>query len=1512
MNLLDDENQIETAARVRASGKSPIDRLNTSLPQIVRDTYTAFRALVVNEFFTREGPIAIAMAAPNDWLPESMREQYKSDIESLTGAKIRDMLKVRPGDGKKPMTISFYLNVVTGPELGQALAKNGVASKTSLVDGLRAQEGFDSPLASQSLELLGDDPSNVKKYAFFKDVVEAKVFKTLVEDSIEYRLDLTIDAELYPKVIDSDKFSPYLVYLWVNNALSEAASRAPMIYDPRKSAALTNSFISKYGSADNPRPRINKNGFALYKDGRPLRIPRQLDATDKFMSAADAALNEDGEFDAEVLVKAGMANKIIYVDWLNDVLVYTTAHCHIRVLNLQGTVPLDAITETTLLNISIADGRGAGREFVPFFRAINDSVVNMGPEDVAKYMPKGVEPAEGSAGSIYAKLISLSGIAGKNSDILLSHMCGHNLDAFEDTQSEVPRLITTYRAYVSALAVGLNNNTVEVKVPSNLASLGIIFRLIGFEYLVWAISNLDDQKISLLWKEYVEEKRKAQTTHIPEFDIPNINTGPGGLVGLLPHQARVASSLINVPKLVMMPVSTGGGKTVLSFLRSLFSLDRDPTLRCLITTKGSLVKGTVTEINKMSGGKINAVPLRPVTLGRMKRVAGIKTFEDLMKWVRKLPPNTIFVNSYTDFASRRKIYDELPSIPGMLNVNFLDSQYQRIIRLLGIRVMDGDESHMIKNPDSNRSRGTCAAFACADYRGIMSGTMVSNTVLDLVGQTKAISPIIFGDNADTFAEQYGISTGLIKDDDTARIIRERMSSVAAVHQATRDQWSYMLPSKEDDVIYGNMTAKQEEFYNKLLQEAYLELVQAQEKKKGKVKPETTSEDDGDDEDEEDDEDEDSDEEDAEEAAFIAKARTSLQAVEQFLAAPDENEQYLQLASKPEGADLVSPKVPVSDAAIDAHIASNRNNMAMNKIIIFGINLSAIRHFARHSRHSSKILVYTAGDLEVLRQFKDDPTKQIMLAAETSVREGENWQMSSLILKMQPPWAPGDYEQALARMFRPDPRGHFNRDSVRHVNVLVRRPNGGPTLDSVKMARLISKFISNARVTWEGTPQWRAVSKNFDDLDMLRMNLELIMDAKNEDLQPYFSSWKTFVNWENSTNDQARRRKAQELEAATGQDLLDANGRIRDINKFISLAMARVKSTRNIPGTKRVFVPWVAGALPPDPENLGFSSLGKQAVSPGMVVLTEFGPGIIQKYSDRNLKVELYGGRVIGVRRMSACIVAPQNYAKFAAIVRDPVKWRAASYDAFDALPPASPKLSDSLDGKMPIAAKPGKKREEEEQEDERDLVDVQTSIVNGMPALVIMEPLPELKAIGWRKVDPYLSVRFSNWGAVTSLIEELDRKTAINNKAYDSLMDEIDQLKTGKAMRLTKRVDPNKVRSFFLEQHKKFGKNADGRYICKPYFLVIEDDIRLAFDIDSHDPKVISWIQRNAPKISGVRKVDKKPSFYMNVFNSVVEARKHLTDLVGVINFDQADLKRELTEMAEEIRALQQPRRRPL
>ena len=1487
---------IETSARVKAGG-SPLTRLDASLNKLNIAAYTAFRNAVVVELVDGESDIRNAILRDQVQSAPNIRSEALDQLKNLTSMWLRDSLRVRPGDGKKPITISYYLSYLVSKPTADVF-KN-MPSRQDMIEFLRSNE---SDLAGKTLNDLGTDESNPTHYAYFKDVCKLYINRSVTDDdTIMYRLDIELDSAVYPYVIDSDSFSPYLVYVWINNAVSMRASRAQII-DPRKSAALTNQMIARYAGPTTAKPRTNKAGFAIFKNGMPIAIPAQVDATKELVAAGDSSLDQDGEFDLTSLVEnSKMANKIIYVDWLNDVLVYTTSRCTAEVLDLSGTMKLDEASEAVLLSGAITDPA-----LVEIFNVIDTMFYEINIDDIQVNMPKDTEflLERTTPGTIRARLISVSGTRGPNSDIQLSHLAGHNLSDFEDDPNIVTNIIN-YRAYIKALYKSLSQNKIELKLSGEHLARTVRFRILGFDYILWALANHTQESIEALVRARVEERQKELKSPQRTFEIPNLDASQRGLTGLLPHQGDIISSTSKTPSLMILPVDTGGGKTLLALITAIYAIQNRPNIIPMITTKGNLVKGIITELNKVSQGKINPVPLRPFNLRRMKRMAGIKTFADLIKWFRSLPRNTIFINSYTDYSSRSKIYEELPSIPGMLQQRFLDSQYLRIVRLLGINMLIADESHIVKNADRNRSKGASNAFGAAEVRAIMSGTLLSNTIVDLVGQTKLISPLIFGEDADAFADRYGISSGLIKEDDTAKMIRNRMSSIAAVHSATKDQWSYMLPDKADTMAFVQLTEKQSLFYTKLVNEALIEL--NTNKKLPKANDEDS--DDEEDEDSEEDEDEDGDEK------IVAKLKAVLSTVEQFIAAPDANTEYVnQVEDPPTGEDLVSPKVRMADRLIEEHLAKHKGNMSTNKLIVFAVNVSAVEHFARHSKFASKALVYYAGDQNALFQWVNDPTKEILVAAETSVREGENWQFSSRILRMQSVWAPGDHEQTIARMYRPDPRGRYNRDFVEHTWILVNKTDGEPTIDGLKMARLASKFISNARFTYENTPSWRQVSKNFDNLDLLTLSPSFVQHAKQEDLTSYFGAWNIFINWQNNHNLAERLSKARLLEAQTGEDLIDdKTGKIRDINRFISLAMCEVTSNTTIPGSKRVYVPWAPGAVPADPNNLGLEVLGSRPVREGDVVMMELGPAIVRSITSTSLKVEIFGGRIVGVRRLATATVPPANYHKLAELVSNPSKWRAHSLDPFDNLPPLTAKGGKT----NTTPARNETLVPNTNDEDGRESVDVRTAILNGMPALIIMDETDSddaIRALGWQEVDEYLSISFRTWGALQTLLEELDSLSSVSipDKTYNALLDEIDELKSGRAMTLTKRVDPNAVRQFFIDQRRKLGRTDSGKYIVKPYIIAVEREIRLAFDVDSHDTKIIRWLKTNAPKISGVLKVRTTKPFMAKIFNNAAEARKHLTDLSKVIDFDSGGLNEEITEMNAEIQELQAKRSRPI
>jgi len=1509
-----DETTAETAApRGAASGsyKTPLDMVKKALYGVVINTHALFRLSVLGSLLNDEMFGKFQTTNIGGVINYDLSDYTKE----LTANSLRDRMNVNAGDGgKKPIIVSFYDSLQNIPDetvdeiLSTLPARVKEKSGMNFVQFLSELEGK-SVAPSVAAVLSPAIETNTEIYFdFLKDFVEFKIYAEKVPfnegnstSSIEFKFAIELDGTLYNEIVDADAFSPYLVYLWVNNSLMNTPRRGVKIIDPRKVAKHKNDTL-KLGSI---RPKVNAQGFCIHGSGIPMYIPPDLDRVEEYMKTANSCIDEDGNFQRNDLVeKHNLDNYLIYVDWVNDILAYTSPTGILNTFNLGNVAPLDQATEWGFLNTPLYHPN-----VQRMMRVIQESLNALeNPSEAEKYVTSTTAKKilqEETPAQIYQGVV-IRASSGANQDVSFADLCGYRIESKYEEYPELIGRVRALNALFKHLSVVMKSNRDALKIPGNMAHMGILNRLIGIEYVIQAVTKYTADDVKSRHDAYnTENEKKRIDYNVKEFDIPNImvTDEPGrGLTGLLPHQGRIMSSLMHSPLQSVKNVATGGGKTALSLLQAIYGIVNLRTIP-MIMTKTRLIKGTVTEINSMCQGKMNAMPFTPIILRRLARRAGIKTFAQFLTWYKALPPNTILISSYTATASRRKIYEDLSVIEGFGDAPIYTTQFLLIIKLLGIRMVDGDESTMVKNPDSARARNSYAVFSHADSRSVASGTLVSNTVNDLVGQARAISPYIFGDNAEQFANTYNISMGIINDE-SAKIIKDRLRGTTAYYEASQEDWSYMLPIKEDEIRFARMTELQSEFYDILMNEALLMMLE-DEKNKGKKKKAVSEDDEDDEDDEEDDEDED-DDEDAEENAFIAKAKVYLQNVEAFLVAPDENEQYVRWEKKPQGDDLVSPKVRLADRLIEEHLSKHSGNLKQNKIIIFGWNRVASQHFMRHSKYARQTLHYTAGEEEVVRRFANDDNVYLMCADETALREGENLQMVSLILRQQSVWAPGDHEQAVARMYRPDPRGRYNRDTVNHIWMMNEKYNGGLTLDGSKMARLTSKFVSNARFKYEGRTEWKRVSAEFDDLKMIKMNLKLLFYTPKEDMIPYWGSWKTFTEWEAQLNTAAKFRMARDLEARTGEDLIDTNGKIRDINQFIRLAMYQVKSTKDIPGSRRVFMPLIQNALPPDPDNWGFKVMGQQDVPVGTVVYTEFGPGIMVAVTKRGARVQLHDGSKIGFKKGDILLVNPKRYKEFAEIVKNPTRWRAESFSPFGKGKTAKPapvadeeEVIESLD-------------EEEIIDDENnEEIDVITGIINGWPSLLIMQDLPALKRIkGWNRIDPFVSVGFRNWSIAEKFLDAIDGKMAIPDKVYEALQEEMKQIREGKAMHLGTQINMSSFRDFFRTQHKKLGRDKNQRIVLHPYWMATERDIKLAFDINSHDPKFVSWLIRQGTQQPAL-KVKRNDAFWLNTFTSVREAINDIENLRQLGTIDEAGIKEDLADVKKAIQLLRRPRSRP-
>ena len=588
--------------------------------------------------------------------------------------------------------------------------------------------------------------------------------------------------------------------------------------------------------------------------------------------------------------------------------------------------------------------------------------------------------------------------------------------------------------------------------------------------------------------------------------------------------------------------------------------------------------------------------------------------------------------------------------------------------------------------------------------------------------------------------------------------------------------------------------------------------------------------------------------------------------------------------------------------------------------MFGIHKVASQHVMKHSRYAKRMIHYTTGNEEAIRRFKTDPDIWILTADSTSLREGENLQLLSHVLDMQAPWSPGDYEQLVSRMYRPDPKGTFAKDYVEHRWFQVDRGNGAPGIGSIKLARMISKAISLARVKYAGDPRWdKQIGPEMEGLDLLSMSMDLLFNTEPSDLYPYLSQWKKFTDWETKLNQVSRRVLATQIESENpGIKLLSNDGKILDRAQFTKLAMREAKPAPDLPGSRKAFHIWTNGATPADPYDLGLEILGSQPIEVGTYVMTEYGPAIVMKVSNRSIVVEAYGlKKVIINRQRIARPSSEEGKLKLANIISNPVAWKAeVSHIPLERLDDVDESASLSPIKSKTKIKKPKKLSEVvEEDEDElddldtddtldfEDLNEIHTMLINTLPTLGIDNAPSIIEDMGWRKLDPFFTVRPTSWAAAEKVIEFLRKKFHLSNKDRDLLIEEMEVIRDGRAMKLTKVIPPNKIRNFFLENQRKVKPSKTGVPGVKPYWLVVGNEVRLAFSTRIHAPAVKASMKRVATKSSQLRYKELEP-MHIKVFSSVKEAYNEVKTLGKRFNVPQDQIKEELLEVRDEIRDL--------
>ncbi len=460
-----------------------------------------------------------------------------------------------------------------------------------------------------------------------------------------------------------------------------------------------------------------------------------------------------------------------------------------------------------------------------------------------------------------------------------------------------------------------------------------------------------------------------------EIDIPNFGNG----VSVLPHQIQAVEQARKGPQLMILDFSPGGGKTITSIFDILLQKQNGRIGTALVVCPPILVKEWCSEIVKHTKGKVNAIPLTATVVRKLRLRLGINR-EQFLDYCQKAPPNTIFVTSMKFLTLKSDKF--APDNKSRFDVRYgktIITQYPQVwfIKQLNPDYIVVDESQWAKSSNAQVTQAIKQISSMANFRRLSSGTIITNVGDDLIGQASVLNPAIYG-NKDRFYDKYAITKGKGKKFDgfkpgAERLIRDDAKPYVSWLTKRRADWSFLLPKINTQFWKVDLTPNQNKFYQDLLEQAIEDIKKDKEIKKLLNEGDPNMED-----------------------RLEAMMKPYLAKAEIFINAPDSDSLAFNTLSYAEPEDMVGPKVTLCEKMCRAHfnggtLEGQRIQKSDAKIIIFGYNKEVIEHFKRHFNPGFKTVFYQAGDDTAVQQFRQDPSVKILVAAETSLREGLNLQ-----------------------------------------------------------------------------------------------------------------------------------------------------------------------------------------------------------------------------------------------------------------------------------------------------------------------------------------------------------------------------------------------------------------------------------------------------------------------------------------------------------------------------------------
>lgn len=1256
-----------------------------------------------------------------------------------------------------------------------------------------------------------------------------------------------------------------------------------------------------------PKPRVNEDDFLVTRSGNVLWVPSDANNVQLYTSLVQQAYDPESGKIKPLSTINGLANMVVLVDWINHKLVTTTMDGALAPpTDLSGSVPLTDAVINKALHIEFADPN-----ITAFFESFVDKLAQK-----QGFIDK--DP----------KFPALSSVKAMMEEMIAKHSTGpHPVTVVDIANENYRRKYFDEDEMGYAAAEELARLVVQCDRAFEKSEASLYNKIHSYKFLCTLFAKYapDADKIH----KRVEENYRANTVSEEKVDVdshhfkvPNMP----GLKGFTPHQAiHIAAVDKYTPKSTILDVSAGGGKSIEMIASILLLLSKGVIKRPLVIAPQNLLKQLINETVAVGKGKINAVPITGITVARMAEVLQLDS-KGIVKFFRSAPPNTIFFTSY-EFAKAKRNYVTGEESTDMAYGTATVPQFASATLLAACEFdfVAEDESHRAKNLDAQQAIAALIIMSGATYKLLSSGTIITDVATDLVGQIAQLNPGILGDKAE-FSSRYGSDYAggkLIKLRPTAyEEVKRKIREESMILSAKRRDWAYLLPDPQDRFYKCPMTDKQLSFYYKLLDEAEVR-VKEEMLKSRKLRAQLEV-----------DKSEEGELDESSSALMEMILERELAKVEQFISAPDENDEFMSLGGPeaPGAIDKVSPKVVMANRILAGHFNGKDTGLEIdedtgnfNKVLIFCYHKSASRHMMRHldPQFKQQALHYTASDEETLAKFIDPKNTKynILVADETSIKEGFNLQMCSRMIRVQTLWSPGAHEQAMSRIFRPDPRGIYNREKV-HLDWLVAvGPDGeAPTVDTAKTARLITKMIEKTKFDEANNPEWKEVAENYEGLEPLVMNLDLIRSIPYTALLPYFDKYKMLLGWESKQFDKKREKLRLQISKRLGRSITRA-----EVKKY---AMRQIDEHTELVGSAPFYTPLVFGATMHDPYGLNLEPIssivadddeeGEETVkvSKGQEVMTEFGPGFIVGISAQQVKVKILGIGTVSLPK--GVVFVPSTDVDPNDKKADPLRGRKRlanliNQGGIGGLPtvkrggiiqsrpnPNKLNLDEGpgkvifkdrvLDGKLPTDDEEDEAPKKDRKKKNADGVYVWSSLINNMPALVrygddddtIDDDVFYRTVIprGWTTMPASLFLWIPSYKAMEEFVEALDDKFALSPKRRKFLLQFAQTFRQSKGkLAHNGYVNFEGVKSIAYASRRIARLPGPGQPIpVDPMTVVWDGDIYVSFLMRDlrRSPAIERWLRNLKRKIPRLGDIETHERSMVKFFKSKNEARKEL------------------------------------